>query len=578
MIKICLLTDHLSSHLQEKTNIIKSPYEPVHSSASDGQRGVILTGQNDSSDVETAESPKHAAEPSASTASKGQRGVNLAVQNDSSDVETAESPKHAAEPSASTASKGQRGVNLAVQNDSSDVETAESPKHAAEPSASTASKGQRGVNLAVQNDSSDVETAESPKHAAEPSGSSNSDGQRGVILAGQNDSSDVETAESPKHAAEPSASTASKGQRGVNLAVQNDSSDVETAESPKHAAEPSASTASKGQRGVNLAVQNDSSDLETAKITEQAPSCSSASDGQRGVILAGQGSRRPRSLFTKKSRQSVSVEISSDVDESSDCSQHNYSDEDYDPHLDGKSLDYTSCDDVSPQKAVRKKKKEKSNRSQPKMTSAKLVSTTASQVSCAKTNISTLQQISSAEANSDQCSVSVASMPSSSTGWNDFPESIFTDLFSTCLDEIEESDNADISSDEEDPEGIPQISSPTTHEASTPVNPDTSNHDQHNRGKKRKNPEALPDQSHLQDCSSTQNNDIPQNRRKWSDDEVHAVEKHLMRFINSCRLPGKKDCVSCLLSETDTLRSRDWIAVKNYVRNRIVALKRKQTM
>ncbi|KAI4898271.1 hypothetical protein NFI96_030781 [Prochilodus magdalenae] len=171
--------------------------------------------------------------------------------------------------------------------------------------------------LEPYNHSSDVERAEIPKHAAEPSAC---DGQRGVILAGQYDSSDVERAEIPKHAAEPSASTASDGQRGVNLAVHNDSSDVGTAEITEHAAEPSGSSTSDGLRGVILAVQNDSSDLETAKITEQAgePS-SSASDGQRGVILAGQ--------------------ISSDVDESSDCSQHNNSKEDYDPHLD----DFIPC-------------------------------------------------------------------------------------------------------------------------------------------------------------------------------------------------------------------------------------------
>ncbi|XP_056331763.1 uncharacterized protein LOC130243570 [Danio aesculapii] len=66
-------------------------------------------------------------------------------------------------------------------------------------------------------------------------------------------------------------------------------------------------------------------------------------------------------------------------------------------------------------------------------------------------------------------------------------------------------------------------------------------------------------------------------KRKWSEEEVNAVEKHMLHFIHSCRVPGKADCVSCLLAEPHALRNRDWSAVKFYVNNRIAALKRQQS-
>ncbi|KAF7645899.1 hypothetical protein LDENG_00196880, partial [Lucifuga dentata] len=35
-------------------------------------------------------------------------------------------------------------------------------------------------------------------------------------------------------------------------------------------------------------------------------------------------------------------------------------------------------------------------------------------------------------------------------------------------------------------------------------------------------------------------------RRKWTRDEVDAVERHMTHFITKCRVPGKRDCDSCL--------------------------------
>ncbi|XP_026001399.1 uncharacterized protein LOC113008292 isoform X1 [Astatotilapia calliptera] len=64
-------------------------------------------------------------------------------------------------------------------------------------------------------------------------------------------------------------------------------------------------------------------------------------------------------------------------------------------------------------------------------------------------------------------------------------------------------------------------------------------------------------------------------RCKWTDDEVKAVERHLLHFITSCKVPGKKECDSCIQAEPAALKDRDWVAIKYYIHNRIVALKRK---
>ncbi|XP_057686783.1 uncharacterized protein LOC130912777 isoform X2 [Corythoichthys intestinalis] len=63
-------------------------------------------------------------------------------------------------------------------------------------------------------------------------------------------------------------------------------------------------------------------------------------------------------------------------------------------------------------------------------------------------------------------------------------------------------------------------------------------------------------------------------KHKWSGDEVSAVERHMMSFIRNHRLPQKQDCVRCLDAEPGALGTRSWKGVKDYVRNRITALKR----
>ncbi|XP_030586474.1 uncharacterized protein LOC115781159 isoform X6 [Archocentrus centrarchus] len=64
-------------------------------------------------------------------------------------------------------------------------------------------------------------------------------------------------------------------------------------------------------------------------------------------------------------------------------------------------------------------------------------------------------------------------------------------------------------------------------------------------------------------------------KRKWEDREVRAVERHMMRFIHTCKVPQKLDCIRCINAEPYALKDRTWTGVKNYVRNRITALKRR---
>lgn len=52
------------------------------------------------------------------------------------------------------------------------------------------------------------------------------------------------------------------------------------------------------------------------------------------------------------------------------------------------------------------------------------------------------------------------------------------------------------------------------------------------------------------------------------------MERHMMRFIQGHKVPQKDDCDQCLAAEPVALKTRTWKGVKDYVRNRITALKR----
>ncbi|XP_056310731.1 uncharacterized protein LOC130222127 [Danio aesculapii] len=64
-------------------------------------------------------------------------------------------------------------------------------------------------------------------------------------------------------------------------------------------------------------------------------------------------------------------------------------------------------------------------------------------------------------------------------------------------------------------------------------------------------------------------------RKKWSTEEIQAVEKTLLTCIKSGRVPGKTQCEECIKSSPAALQGRSWEAVKFYVKNRIDSLKRK---
>lgn len=63
-------------------------------------------------------------------------------------------------------------------------------------------------------------------------------------------------------------------------------------------------------------------------------------------------------------------------------------------------------------------------------------------------------------------------------------------------------------------------------------------------------------------------------KHKWEEAEVLAVERHMMRLIQGHKVPQKHDCIQCLEAEPEALKTRSWKGVKDYVRNRITALKR----
>nr|XP_055048601.1 uncharacterized protein LOC129433905 isoform X2 [Misgurnus anguillicaudatus] len=119
------------------------------------------------------------------------------------------------------------------------------------------------------------------------------------------------------------------------------------------------------------------------------------------------------------------------------------------------------------------------------------------------------------------------------------------------LDDIEidpneqlEAEGDSMSSDEEDCSDLPQTTSPVPAETDQPSA-----------------------------SQKDQGSSIPP-KRKWEEVEVKAVEKHLMKFIKTCKVPGKQDCERCIQAEPEALKERTWTGVKNYVRNRITTLKK----
>ncbi|GAA6095051.1 uncharacterized protein LOC121524186 [Tachysurus ichikawai] len=64
-------------------------------------------------------------------------------------------------------------------------------------------------------------------------------------------------------------------------------------------------------------------------------------------------------------------------------------------------------------------------------------------------------------------------------------------------------------------------------------------------------------------------------KRSWAPEECSAVERHLRLFLLMNEVPGKEDCQQCIAAEPEALGSRDWKAVKYFVKNRIASHRRK---
>ncbi|XP_036416266.1 uncharacterized protein LOC118800194 [Colossoma macropomum] len=62
--------------------------------------------------------------------------------------------------------------------------------------------------------------------------------------------------------------------------------------------------------------------------------------------------------------------------------------------------------------------------------------------------------------------------------------------------------------------------------------------------------------------------------KKWTEEEIQAVEKRLMDYINARKVPGKTERLECIETSPVALKERSWEGVTFYVKNRIDASKR----
>ena len=74
--------------------------------------------------------------------------------------------------------------------------------------------------------------------------------------------------------------------------------------------------------------------------------------------------------------------------------------------------------------------------------------------------------------------------------------------------------------------------------------------------------------------TSTTKKAAAKQRRKWSLEEVNAVEEHMKESLRTFTVPNKKSCDLCLQRAPETLKDRSWKDVKNFVRNKITSLKK----
>ncbi|XP_048015236.1 uncharacterized protein LOC125247794 isoform X1 [Megalobrama amblycephala] len=190
----------------------------------------------------------------------------------------------------------------------------------------------------------------------------------------------------------------------------------------------------------------------------------------------------------------------------------------------------------------------------------------------ARTSRKNVASATDASSSSAPCAVSTSVMTSSPSPYYRLPEGTLqltkmskvlmamekgtlSDFKGKKLDDIEidpneqlEAQGDSMSSDEEDYSDVSQTTAPA-----------------------ETDPPVQSDQSVSQEDQGSSN--AP--KKKWEDNEVKAVERHMMKFIKTCKVPGKQDCERCIHAEPEALKQRTWTGVKNYVRNRITTLKRK---
>ncbi|XP_032371817.1 uncharacterized protein LOC116689395 [Etheostoma spectabile] len=104
------------------------------------------------------------------------------------------------------------------------------------------------------------------------------------------------------------------------------------------------------------------------------------------------------------------------------------------------------------------------------------------------------------------------------------------------------------------------------------VEMDSDDHHEQTRGAATRTNMTVSKKSVKSGKKGSQNNG--NGKQKWEEAEILAVERHMMALIKGHKVPQKSDCIQCLEAEPEALRTRSWKGVKDYVRNRITALKR----
>ncbi|XP_026234162.1 uncharacterized protein LOC113174397 isoform X2 [Anabas testudineus] len=114
----------------------------------------------------------------------------------------------------------------------------------------------------------------------------------------------------------------------------------------------------------------------------------------------------------------------------------------------------------------------------------------------------------------------------------------------------------------------------STHSSDRSTTGSTSKQNKHLYPATGRSDEEMPPVCEVSGRSHTTKGLSQNKRRKWTEDEVQAVEMTLMNYISSGKVPGKAECLKCIETSPVALKGRTWEGVKFYVKNRIDALKR----